>query len=118
MLARWSCRVALRLSVGSARTLTSADEVRTLRRKHSMNTESRKTIAVWMMLLILAPITGAAAGANTPRSDQRDVASLPGARAGANYEYQFQSDGGLPPLTWRLVDGELPPGLKVDSAGT
>jgi len=54
------------------------------------------------------------------------AASLPGepaaitltsGRAGEPYEYQFQTDGGLPPLRWQVVRGELPEGLTLEPSG-
>lgn len=38
--------------------------------------------------------------------------ALPDAKVGLKYEYQFQSEGGLAPLTWKVLQGSLPPGLN------
>ena len=43
--------------------------------------------------------------------------SLPDGRAGQAYEYQLRTVGGLPPFKWRVVDGELPPGMRLDATG-
>lgn len=43
--------------------------------------------------------------------------SLPDAKAGVEYNYQFQAEGGLPPLNWRVVQGELPQGLNLTPSG-
>src|SRR5215831_13819977 len=42
---------------------------------------------------------------------------LPSGRDGAEYSYRFNSEGGLAPLTWRVVQGELPPGLALRPTG-
>jgi len=46
----------------------------------------------------------------------QDAFSLPDARAGQAYEYHLTAEGGLPPLAWRVVRGELPSGIVLDSA--
>jgi hypothetical protein len=46
-----------------------------------------------------------------------DVFALPEAKVGAPYEYQIQTEGGLAPLVWRVAQGELPPGVKLEAAG-
>lgn len=43
--------------------------------------------------------------------------TLPEARAGQPYQFQFESKGGLAPLSWRVAAGELPFGLQLDAAG-
>ncbi|MDQ3014175.1 MAG: putative Ig domain-containing protein [Acidobacteriota bacterium] len=43
--------------------------------------------------------------------------ALPEARAGQEYNYQFHADGGLPPLTWHVIQGDLPQGLKLEPSG-
>lgn len=53
----------------------------------------------------------------SPKPVDEAVTRLPEASIGAAYEYQFQAEGGLPPLTWRVTQGELPPGLKLESTG-
>lgn len=42
---------------------------------------------------------------------------LPEAKVGEEYNFQFQAEGGLVPLTWRVKEGELPPGVKLDPSG-
>ena len=46
----------------------------------------------------------------------QDASSLPDARVGQDYEYHLAAEGGVPPLAWRVVRGELPPGIVLDSA--
>ncbi|MFN0109939.1 MAG: putative Ig domain-containing protein [Blastocatellia bacterium] len=43
--------------------------------------------------------------------------ALPEAKVGAEYSYQFFAEGGLMPLTWKIIQGELPAGLTLDSTG-
>lgn len=46
-----------------------------------------------------------------------DIPSLKAGRVGVAYEFQFQTEGGLAPLKWRVVDGQLPPGLELLPSG-
>src|SRR5262245_49003764 len=46
-----------------------------------------------------------------------DVFALPEAKAGAPYEYQIQAEGGLAPLVWKVAQGELPPGIRLEATG-
>jgi len=50
-------------------------------------------------------------------SDALSGSSLPPAKAGSTYEYRFQSEGGLAPLTWKVAQGDLPPGLSLSPSG-
>jgi hypothetical protein len=43
--------------------------------------------------------------------------SIPNARASAEYSVQLAGQGGVPPYRWRLVEGELPPGLELTPEG-
>jgi len=53
-----------------------------------------------------------------PRSSQEAGAlSLPDGRVGQSYEYQLRTEGGLLPLSWRVVEGELPPGMRLEPNG-
>ncbi|NLF40267.1 hypothetical protein GX586_12535 [bacterium] len=42
---------------------------------------------------------------------------LPCAQAGLAYHAALEATGGNPPYTWKLTDGELPPGLSLSSDG-
>ncbi len=42
---------------------------------------------------------------------------LPEAKPGLAYEFQIQIEGGLPPLRWKLVSGELPLGIELLPSG-
>jgi hypothetical protein len=44
-------------------------------------------------------------------------AELPPAAAGQPYSAQLMASGGVPPLTYRLVGGSLPPGLNLSADG-
>jgi len=44
-------------------------------------------------------------------------ATLPEAKAGKEYSYQFRAEGGLPPLVWRVTQGELQQGLRLETSG-
>ena len=39
--------------------------------------------------------------------------SLPQARVGVAYEFPIPAGGGLPPLSWKIIAGELPPGIEL-----
>jgi large repetitive protein len=43
--------------------------------------------------------------------------SLPGAQIGVAYSATLQATGGVPPYTWSIIAGALPPGLTMDSNG-
>jgi hypothetical protein len=47
----------------------------------------------------------------------QDVLPLPQGRVGTAYSAEIKTEGGLAPLTWRLSNGQLPPGLNVSPAG-
>lgn len=54
----------------------------------------------------------------SPLSPEAEASSvLPAARIGQEYSHQFQAEGGLAPLTWRITRGELPQGLKLEVSG-
>lgn len=42
---------------------------------------------------------------------------LPAAKAGQEYSYQFEAEGGLPPLTWKILRGDVPPELTLTPSG-
>lgn len=46
-----------------------------------------------------------------------DHIALPEGKQNVEYEFRFESEGGEAPISWRLVDGELPPGLTLDASG-
>ncbi|HET7107502.1 MAG TPA: putative Ig domain-containing protein [Candidatus Acidoferrum sp.] len=42
---------------------------------------------------------------------------MPPARAGVAYEFTLHTEGGTPPVHWRLLEGALPPGINLMSTG-
>jgi hypothetical protein len=64
------------------------------------------------ILLVLAWHTGPVKAMST------GVAfALPKATAGTNYQFTLRAEGGQPPFKWSLVEGELPPGMELQSSG-
>lgn len=45
-------------------------------------------------------------------------ARLPKAAVRSPYHFQMQAIGGLPPYTWQIVEGQLPPGIALYPDGT
>ena len=43
---------------------------------------------------------------------------LPAGRVGVAYEFRIPTEGGLAPLKWKMVSGELPPGIELLPPGT
>jgi hypothetical protein len=43
--------------------------------------------------------------------------ALPEGSEGTLYEFRIRTEGGLQPLRWSLLEGELPPGIHLDSSG-
>src|SRR5262249_25662940 len=71
-------------------------------------------------ILILSPIIYPAITVradNEPGSESSGAYALPAAKAGADYSYQFNSSGGLAPFSWQVIEGQLPPGITLDSSG-
>lgn len=50
-------------------------------------------------------------------SQEGGALPLPDGKAGQSYEYQLRTEGGLSPLTWRVVGGELPLGISLEPSG-
>jgi hypothetical protein len=47
----------------------------------------------------------------------QDGFSLPEAKVGVAFEFPIPAEGGLPPLSWKIVAGELPPGIELQPPG-
>jgi len=79
----------------------------------------QKKILGLVLLLSLVPAHGLnfIACAEESRAEPHESYPLPDAKVGTGYEYHFQTEGGTAPLAWRVLEGELPPGLKLDSTG-
>ncbi|HEV2664028.1 MAG TPA: hypothetical protein VG324_03915, partial [Blastocatellia bacterium] len=76
------------------------------------------------MVLSASGVAGSAAPSSTrlarpepALTGAEDVFSLPEAKVGAPYEYQIQAEGGLAPLVWKVAQGELPPGIRLEATG-
>lgn len=84
-----------------------------------MRTIRRITLrsAFLLAIAIAAYFDSALLAAPLPLTLNEPATTLPEAKAGSDYSYQFQAEGGLPPLTWRVKQGDLPPGLTLDTTG-
>src|SRR5438105_4464282 len=81
-------------------------------------TKQRVVIVVVFLLVFQGIVPGADCYAKAAEFwPESEPFSLPPGKAGTEYEYQFRSEGGLAPLTWRIIEGELPVGLKLESSG-
>jgi hypothetical protein len=67
--------------------------------------------------LILTALCLCAQHAQPPGSVSIAPAKLPKASLWNRYLFQFQSDGGVPPYHWRIVNGSLPRGLTLQGDG-
>jgi Putative Ig domain len=56
-------------------------------------------------------------GRLTINAAEGETFTLPEAKAGSSYEFQFQTEGGLAPLKWSVVAGATPPGLRLEENG-
>lgn len=85
---------------------------------------AKKTISVIVLCSLLFSTTfSTSLGAILPTVPKpllisEDTFTLPDAKVGTTYEYQFQSEGGLAPLTWKVAEGQLPLGLRLEGNGT
>ena len=83
-----------------------------------MKTRSRRivTVIALVILQVVMPLRVSYA-LTTTVSQEAAPFSLPDGRVGQSYEYQLRSEGGLPPLIWRVVSGELPAGISLEPSG-
>lgn len=84
-----------------------------------MKTASQR-IAIGMiaMMVVQGVVLHKAAYAQAAQTSQEAGGfSLPDGKVGQGYEYQLRTEGGLPPVTWRVVGGELPPGIGFEASG-
>src|SRR2546423_5971700 len=91
------------------------------RRRQAVNLRKRseamrKPLSICLIIMVMLFIPMQPLAIVKP-SDAPNGFFLPAAKAGSAYEYRFQSDGGLAPLTWKVAQGDLPPGLSLSSAG-
>jgi hypothetical protein len=70
-------------------------------------------MVLWMMAAIAVAQQGAASG--EPLAVR--TTTLPTAKLRQVYQFALQADGGILPLKWLLVSGDLPPGIQLGSDG-
>jgi hypothetical protein len=64
-----------------------------------------------MLLILISSLT------SVRESLAQEASSLPEGAVGQHYEIRLQAEGGSPPFSWRVAEGELPPGLNLESSG-
>jgi hypothetical protein len=69
----------------------------------------------WMVRVVLSLLLVVA---NSIVSAAQEAFVLPSAKVGVAYEYALQAEGGLPPLQWNVVGGDLPKGIMLSATGT
>src|SRR6185369_10478065 len=77
----------------------------------------RAGIAIVTTMLLQGLISTTVSYARAQPLEAIEPLSLPDGKAGQSYEYQMRTEGGLPPLTWRVVGGELPSGISLEASG-
>jgi putative Ig domain-containing protein len=83
-----------------------------------MNIKMQRIAIVIVAVMIIQEVIPNTLSYARPRPSQEAGAlSLPEGKVGQTYEYQLRTEGGLPPLTWRVVAGELPPGISLEASG-
>jgi len=72
-------------------------------------------------LIMMLALAGAAALGQTPASGnaklEMEENPLPEATPGHAYHFQFAAHGGVPPMKWELVQGDLPAGMRLNEEG-
>jgi hypothetical protein len=69
------------------------------------------------LCLICVMPNGIAASQGPAAAINAEHVTLPEGEQNVEYEFRFESEGGAAPISWRLVGGELPPGLTLDASG-
>jgi len=77
----------------------------------------RKIILCSAFLLPIAHFGPALLAAPITLILNEPATTLPEAKTGAEYSHQFRAEGGLPPLAWRVKEGDLPPEMKLEASG-
>jgi len=75
-----------------------------------MNGRKNTLLASPLVSLLIWLATSSAVGA-------QEAFTLPSAQLNVAYEYRLQAEGGLPPLSWKIVAGDLPPGIQLLTTG-
>ena len=70
----------------------------------------RVLLSLWMLVALSAPQHACAQAPLTIFTT-----SLPATTAGANFRCRIAVNGGAQPYTWQVLDGKLPPGLKLNA---
>jgi hypothetical protein len=76
---------------------------------------TRTLIAAALLCFATAALAQQGAATGPPLNIRTQT--LPNARVRQSYQFELQAEGGILPLKWTLVSGDLPPGLKLGSDG-
>jgi hypothetical protein len=76
-----------------------------------------KSASGWVVRAGMLVFLSLGAQLSTPLKAQ-EVFALPEGKVGVAYEFHIQTGGGLEPLQWKVVQGELPPGIELLPSGT
>ena len=76
----------------------------------------RIAVAIVTVIIVQSVLPYPCSYASARTLDAVRALSLPDGQVGQSYEYQLKAEGGMAPLAWRLVGGELPPGISFNAA--
>jgi hypothetical protein len=77
----------------------------------------RSGVRAWWFVLWLTTAGFAQSAATGNSKLTIDPPNLPPATPQHAYRYQLTAKGGIPPMRWELLQGELPPGLRFSDDG-
>jgi hypothetical protein len=84
-------------------------------RKANKQTRLGKNFSQWCQFgAVLCVLYGWSLGA---RLYAQDATTLPEGKQESPYEFRFEADGAVGATIWRVIKGELPPGLILDDSG-
>ena len=83
----------------------------------NLHTKLAQTLCLVMLFLPTTIFSGVLSVRNALNPLVDEPFPLPAATAEKDYSYQFQSSGGIAPLTWHIIKGALPTGLTLDEKG-
>ncbi len=75
------------------------------------------TFCLFLSTNSLIVLAGTLPAVPEPLAIAEEAFTLPEAKEGAEYKYLFQSEGGMAPLTWKIIKGYLPSGLLLEPSG-
>src|SRR2546422_2215763 len=78
----------------------------------------RIAVAIVTVIIVQSVLPYPCSYASARTLDAVRALSLPDGQVGQSYEYQLKAEGGMAPLAWRLVGGELPPGISLEASGS